>query len=45
VNDVLIAASCREAGARLVTENVGDYTAVQRHLRGFRFVSGDEVFR
>jgi len=43
VNDVLIAASCREAGARLVTENVGDYAAVQRHLRGFRFVVADEV--
>ena len=45
VNDVLIAASCREAGARLVTENVGDYNAVQRHLRGFRFVAADEVLR
>jgi predicted nucleic acid-binding protein len=43
VNDVLIAASCREAGARLVTENVGDYAAVQRHLRGFRFIAADEV--
>ena len=45
VNDVLIAASCREADARLVTENVGDYNMVQRHLRGFRFVGADEVFR
>jgi len=43
VNDVLIAASCREVGARLVTENVGDYTTIQRHLRGFRFVAADEV--
>jgi predicted nucleic acid-binding protein len=43
VNDVLIAASCREAGARLVTENVGDYTTLQRHLRGFRFLAADEV--
>jgi len=45
VNDVLIAASCREADARLVTANVSDFTAVQRHLRGFRFVAADEVFR
>ena len=45
VNDVLIAASCREAGACLVTENVGDYSAVQRHLRGFRFVAADQVVR
>lgn len=43
VNDVLIATSCREAGVRLVTENVGDYAAVQRQLRGFRFVAADEV--
>ena len=45
VNDVLIAASCREAGARLVTDSVGDYNAVQKHLRGFRFVSAEEVLR
>jgi predicted nucleic acid-binding protein len=44
VNDVLIATSCREAQARLVTENVGHFSAVQRYLRGFRFVHADEVF-
>jgi predicted nucleic acid-binding protein len=37
-NDVLIAASCREAGVVLVTDNSRDFTAIQRHLRGFRFV-------
>ena len=45
VNDVLIAASCREAGAHLVTENVGDYITLQRHLRGFRFVTADNVLQ
>jgi predicted nucleic acid-binding protein len=43
VDDVLIAASCREAQARLVTENVGHFAAIQRYLRGFRFVHADEV--
>ena len=43
VNDVLIAASCREAGACLVTENGRDFAAIQRHLRGFHFASGDDV--
>ena len=43
VNDVLIAASCREAGACLVTDNVRDFAAIQRHLRGFRFTTGDDV--
>lgn len=38
-NDVLIAASCREAGVVLVTDNSRDFTRIQRHLRGFRFVS------
>lgn len=38
-NDVLIAASCREAGALLVTDNARDFSAIQRHLRGFRFVA------
>lgn len=42
-NDVLIATSCREAQARLVTENVGHFAAIQRYLRGFRFVHADEV--
>lgn len=43
VNDVLLAASCREADVRLVTENVRDFAAVHRHLRGFRFVAADEM--
>ena len=37
VNDVLLAASCRENDATLVTENARDFKAIQRHLRGFRF--------
>ncbi|HXT15358.1 MAG TPA: PIN domain-containing protein [Gemmatimonadaceae bacterium] len=37
VNDALLAASCREAEAILVTENVRDFAAIQRHLRGFQF--------
>lgn len=45
VNDVLLATSCREAGVRLVTENVSDFAAVQRHLRGFHFESADEALR
>ncbi|HKN68088.1 MAG TPA: PIN domain-containing protein [Gemmatimonadaceae bacterium] len=43
VNDVLLAASCREAGARLITYNAGDFAAVQRYLRGFRFTAADEA--
>jgi predicted nucleic acid-binding protein len=38
-NDVLIAASCRAAGVLLVTDNARDFSAIQRHLRGFRFVA------
>ena len=38
-NDVLIATSCREAGAVLVTDNSRDFSAIQRHLRGFRFAT------
>ena len=29
VNDVILAASCREAGITLVTDNVGDFTRIQ----------------
>lgn len=43
VNDVLIATSCREAGVKLVTENVGHFAAVQRHLRGFKFAAAEHV--
>lgn len=39
VADVLLAASCRESGVVLVTNNFGDVTRIQRHLRGFRFAS------
>lgn len=42
-HDALIAASCREAGVVLVTDNVRDFAAVQRHLRGFRFVPAAEA--
>jgi len=38
-NDALLAASCRDAGAALVTKNSADFTALQRHLRGFRFLA------
>jgi predicted nucleic acid-binding protein len=38
-NDALLAASCREAETVLITDNARDFTAIQRHLRGFRFVS------
>lgn len=37
VNDTILAASCREAGALLVTENTRDFITIQRHLKGFRF--------
>ena len=43
VGEVLIAASCREATVRLVTANVRDFAAIQRHLRGFRCVAADEA--
>lgn len=39
VNDVLLAASCRENDVTLVTENARDFKAIQRHLRGFRFTA------
>jgi predicted nucleic acid-binding protein len=42
-NDALLATSCRESGVVLVTEDHGDFAAIQRHLRGFRFVAPDGV--
>lgn len=38
VMDALLAACCREAGLVLITSNTRDFSAIQRHLRGFRFV-------
>jgi len=38
-NDALLAASCREAGAVLLTSNHRDFSRLARHLRGFRFVA------
>lgn len=32
VNDYLLAASCREAGATLITDNVADFEEISRHL-------------
>lgn len=32
VNDYLLAASCRESGATLITENVADFEEISRHL-------------
>ena len=43
VADALIAASCREAGAVLVTDNVRHFTALQRHLSGFRFAASADL--
>lgn len=39
--DALIASSCREASSVLVTENMRHFAAIQRHLRGFRFLDAD----
>jgi predicted nucleic acid-binding protein len=44
-NDAVLAASCREAGVMLVTENHADFVAIQRHLRGFRFADAAQVLR
>lgn len=44
-NDAILATSCREAGATLVTGNTRDFVAIQRHLRGFRFEAADELLR
>jgi predicted nucleic acid-binding protein len=44
-NDALIASSCREADVVLVTENTGNFAAIKRQLRGFRFVDPGELAR
>ncbi len=36
-NDVLIATSCREEKARLITNNHADFIQIKRHLRAFSF--------
>ena len=38
-NDVVIATSCREHGAVLVTDNAADFAAIKRHLRGFQYIA------
>lgn len=43
-NDTLLAASCREAGATLVTRD-GDFERIATHLRGFRHVAPWPVSR
>jgi predicted nucleic acid-binding protein len=37
VNDILIAASCRESGVTLITAD-GDYDLIAPHLKGFRHI-------
>jgi predicted nucleic acid-binding protein len=44
-NDALLAASCREEGVVLVTDNDRDFSAIKRHLRGFRFRHSGAVLR
>ncbi len=38
-HDALIAVTARERGCTLITENVGDFARIRRHLRGFRFTT------
>jgi predicted nucleic acid-binding protein len=38
-NDAILAASCRELGVVLITGNARHFSALQRHLRGFRFAA------
>lgn len=44
VNDVLLAASCRETGIVLVTDNVGDFERIARVLR-FSFATVPAILR
>lgn len=39
VSDVLLAATCREHDTVLITNNHRDFAAIQRSLRGFRFLA------
>ena len=39
IADALLATSCRESEVVLVTRNANDFSRIQRHLRGFRFVA------
>lgn len=43
INDALLAASCREAGATLVTANVRDFAILKRFMKGFRYVTADTL--
>lgn len=36
--DALIACACREERVTLITDNLRHFAAIQRHLRGFRFL-------
>jgi predicted nucleic acid-binding protein len=38
-HDALLAATSREHGCVLITDNAHDYSRIQRHLRGFRFAA------
>ncbi len=38
VNDAALAAACRDAQVVLITSNAKGFTAIQGHLRGFRFL-------
>ncbi|MDX2193698.1 MAG: type II toxin-antitoxin system VapC family toxin [Gemmatimonadales bacterium] len=45
VNDALLAASCREQRATLLTRNGADFARLARELRGFRWRVADVVAR
>jgi predicted nucleic acid-binding protein len=38
-HDVMLPCTVREHDRTLVTYNADDFTRIQRHLRGFRFVA------
>jgi predicted nucleic acid-binding protein len=42
-NDALLASTCREAEATLVTSNLRDFVALRRHLRGFQVRPADDL--